>query len=88
MCFPDLLDSSKKCFVCKISKPKYGCLKCTRKFKEEIHLCVYPCFKEFHLEPLKFYSKKLSLDTVEKNIFGCKDVGAVHTKKKQLIKTR
>lgn len=70
MCFPNLFKESKKCFVCKKSKPKYGCGDCSAKNNLEIHLCVTHCFKKFHQNKqiyLENYSSEAKLLKSDKN---------------------
>lgn len=60
------MKSSKKCIVCKSCKPRYGCLKCSKRFKLEIYLCVENCFKLFHKDFPKYISKKFKSNNREK----------------------
>jgi len=45
------------CKVCP-KKTSLRCEKCTVEFEKQIPLCARPCFKMFHLDPLKYIGKK------------------------------
>ena len=60
--YPEKMEHCKVCRVCGINGPRrqssYSCKACSRAYQKPIHLCIVPCFEEFHTNMQKYLSKK------------------------------